>query len=798
MKLSRKQFLQGSALGAVAALGGSAVASENMFSLSPKQALAEEPETIVWSHCHVNCGGRCVFQWHTKDGKITRMETDNLGEADFQARACLRGRSMRQWINSPDRLMYPMKRVGKRGEGKFERISWDEALDILEEKLKHTIETYGNDAIFTPYGSAQYAVTQTNALYRFLNCIGGYLGTYADYSTHMMQIAIQYLYGKGANPYDDVYASSYSEAHNADLVVQFGNSPAETRMGGANAVWDYTQMREAGPEVINIDYRMSETSSGQSDTWLPIRPGTDAALASAIAYQLITNDQIDIDFLHKYCVGYDEETLPESAKGKNLSYKAYIMGEGYDKVAKTPEWAAPITQIPADKIIELADKIGNSKALFVNQGWGSQRHTNGEWTTLAICMIPILRGMIGKPGTNTGLREASPGSTPVGLMPAGDNPVKATIPVYNWANAVKDGKSMTKDNAGVRGVDKLDNDIKIIIGQTGNCLTNQHGDINYTHDLLVDESKVEFICLVDVMLTDSAKYADLLLPDAMRGEQLSMSTNGYSEYYYGVMVGGPAQEAPGECRPIYDVMAELADRFGVKDKYTEGRTQEEWIEYLYNEGKKKDPELPTWEEIREQGFYKRKFDPCIGLKDFVDDPEANALETPSGKIEIYSETLAEMNDTLELLEGDEIFPIPVFTPGYMGYGSVTEEFPLYGCGFHHKSRTHSSYHLPVLMRAARHQMWMNEIDAKERGIKTGDVCRVKSPAGEIEIEVLVTSRIVPGSVGIPQGAWHDADMDGDKVDKGGCINTLVEYRPTPLAKGNGNHTFICQVRKVQA
>lgn len=802
--INRRSFLKAASVAAVGTgiVGATQVKTpltDELFTQTAT-AIAAPEEKTVWSQCNVNCGGRCVFQWKVVDDKIAYMETDNIGDESFQCRACLRGRTMRQWINSPDRLLYPMKRVGRRGEGKFERITWDEAISTIAEKLKHTIDTYGNEAVFVPYATGMYSATG-NPSFRLMNCLGGSLGRYGDYSTAMMQEVIPYMFGKGANPYDAVYASSYSEAQaHSDLVIQFGNSPAETRMGGANAVWDYTLMREAGPEVINIDYRLNESSSGQADEWIAIRPGTDAALASAIAYLLITRDQVDLNFLHTYCVGYDEETLPASAKGKNASYKDYILGNGYDKVAKTPAWASEITQIPEAKIVELADKIAKSKGLYVTQGWGPQRHSNGETTTLAICMIPILRGMIGKPGTNTGLREAEPGVAPIADIPAGDNPVKASISVYSWLAAVDHGEQMTALNAGVRGADKLNVGIKFLWNYAGNCLTNQHADINHVHEVLSDESKCEFIVVYDTVMTDTAKYADILLPDAMRAEQLNISTNGYSEYYYGCTVGGPAQTPPGECRSSYDVMAEIADKFGVKDKFTEGKTHDQWVEQLYNEARAKDPELPTFEQIKQQGVYKRPLKPAIALKEFVDDPHGHPLKTPSGKIEIYSEALAHLNETWELNDGDKIWPIPVFDPGFQGYGSTTEEFPLYACGFHHKARTHSSFgFLPHLKQAARNQMWMNPVDADPRGIKTGDTCHVTSPSGEIEVEVRVTPRIIPGTVGIPQGAWHEADMFGDRVDKGGCVNTLTTYRPSPLAKGNGtSNSLIVQVTKVKS
>lgn len=822
---TRRNFVKGSFAGAAVAAG--ALGAGSMFGCSPTSnkkadnAKAESNETITWSQCNVNCGGNCIFQWHSKDGKVQYMETDNTGDDDFQARACLRGRSMRRWLNSPDRLLYPMKRVGKRGEGKFEQISWDEAISTIADKLKYTIDTYGNDAIYVTYATGMYSATG-NPSSRLLNCLGGYLGRTYDYSTNMLSAAMPYMYGSAANldedgnhatlgkpatafsPYDAVNASSFSEAEaNSDLVVMFGNSPAETRMGGANAVWDFARVREAvtgrGGKIVNIDYRLNETASGHPDEWLPIRPGTDAALVAGIAHEWIANGQVNKEFLDKYTVGYDDETMPESAKGQNKSYKDYIMGTGYDMVEKTPEWAAAITQVPAETIRQLAADLAAAKAPFVCQGWGPQRHTNGEDTTRAICMLPILLGQIGLPGTNTGQREAEPPTYLTGGLPglAKSSTVKAKIPCYEWVNAVDHGHEMTATNAGVTGVEKLDNDIKFIWNYAGNCLTNQHGDINHVHEVLSDESKCEFILVWDTVMTDSARYADILLPDAMRSEQLNMQTQGYSEWYTGVTVGGPAQEAPGECRSSYDVCAEIADKFGKKDEFTEGKTHDEWVQSLYEAGREAHPEMPTWDEIREQGVYKVKLEPVVGLKDFRDDPEGHPLATPSGKIEIYSETLAGLNDMWELDEDEHINPIPVFTPGFQGYGTTTDEYPLYCTGFHHKSRTHSSYgFIPELEQVARQQLWINPVDATPRGIANGDMLAVKSPAGEIRIEAKVTPRIIPGTVGIPQGAWHKADMSGDKVDEGGCVNTLTTYKPTPLAKGNGPaHSMIVQVAK---
>lgn len=796
--LSRRTFVKGSLVGlALAGTAGSA-----LYGCAPKSPQSEKDQAdrnaqdhIVWSQCVVNCGGACALRWHVRDGSIVYAETDNEGDpAGLQARACLRGRSIRRWINSPDRLVHPMKRVGKRGEGKFEQISWDEAYQEIADKLKDIIDQYGNEAVYINYGSGVSSVT-SRLFPRLMNLLGGYLKYYNDYSANMLLTSMPYLYGDKCTPYDSIYASSMSEAEKADLVILFGNSPADTRMGGANTVYDFTKVREAGAKIYHIDYRMNETVSGHPDEWTPIRTGTDAALVSAIAHELIVHNRVNKAFLDTYCIGYDEDTMPPSARGQHKSYQDYIMGTGYDLVEKTPEWAAPITQIPVDRIRSLVSEIEASKALFVAQGWGPQRHSNGENTARAICMIPLLTGMIGKPGTNTGMREAEPKGI-ISSIPAGENPVKTAINCYQWLNAVDHGEQMTAARDGVRGADKLSTGIKFLWNYAGNCITNQHSEIDLVHDVLQDEQKLEYIVAVDTLMTDSARYADILLPDAMRAEQPHMAGNGYAEYYAGVLLGDKAQDAPGEALKEYDIISGIADKLGVKDSFTEGKTQEEWIEALYKKSAEADGNMPSWDEMKDQHYYKRELEPVVGLIDFVSDPLKTPLATPSGKIEIYSERLAESIKNLDLGEGDVVTPIPQFDPGFQGYGSVTEQFPLYCSGFHFKARTHSSYGaVDILKQACRQQMWINPLDAASRGIANGDMCSVESPAGIIHIEAKVTPRIIPGTIGIPQGAWHDADMQGDRIDAGGCINTLTTYHPSPLAKGNGVHSIIAQVSK---
>lgn len=794
--LSRRTFLKGSLASlAVAGVAGSGslygCSSEEQETTSPEVA----EDQIVWGQCHVNCGGRCIFQYHVQDGKIVYVESDNKGDADgIQARACLRGRSIRRWINHPDRLQYPMKRVGKRGEGKFERISWDEAIDTIVEKLKKTIDTYGNEAVAIKHDNGNFSIT-SGTMARLMNSCGGFLDFYNNYSTANMVEGIRYTFGPDAGPGNPVYASSLSEALNSDLLVMFGNNPAETRMGGANSTRWLSQIREKGVEILHIDPRMSESVSGHPDEWQPIRTGTDAALVAALVHEIIVDGKADMDFLNTYCVGFNEDTMPESAKGKNKSYYDYIMGTGYDMVEKTPEWAEPITCIPAARIREIAKKLESAQAPYIAQGWSSQRHSNGEMTTRAICMLPMVLGKVGKPGTNTGLREANP-IAPVSFIPSLENPVKTSISCYEWVNAIDHGPEMTALHDGVRGADKLSTGIKFLWVFANNCLTNQHGDINGTHDVLVDDTKCEFIVVIDTVLTDSAKYADILLPDAMRAEHENLDTNGYAEWYTGVNYGMPAQSPAFEAKFNYDINAAIAEKMGVGEIFTEGRTNEQWIEHMYGKALEADSSLPDLETLKAEGFYKREMAPVVGLEAFIKDPVANPLSTPSGKIEVYSEALQQIADTWDLEERDVILPIPAFDPGREGYTDLTEEYPLLCSGYHFKGRTHSSFgFMEIIKQCNTQQVWINPIDAEARGIEHGEIVAVRSPHGEIRIEARVTPRVIPGVVCIPEGAWHDADMDGDRIDHGGCVNTLLMPNPTPLAKANPSHSIIVQVSK---
>lgn len=359
------------------AIGGLAMAS-SAFTL-PFTRIAQAAdnlnpasETVTWSACTVNCGSRCPLRMHVVGGEIKYVETDNTGDDSYdglhQVRACLRGRSMRRRVYNPDRLKYPMKRVGKRGEGKFEQISWEEAFDTIASNMQRLIKEYGNESIYLNYGTGTLGGTLTRSwppgktlIARLMNCCGGYLNHYGDYSTAQIAAGLNYTYGGWAD------GNSPSDIENSKLVVLFGNNPGETRMSGGGVTYYLEQAREkSNARLIIIDPRYTDTGAGREDEWIPIRPGTDAALVSALAWVMINENLVDQPFLDKYCVGYDEKTLPEGALGLWV-----LMGVGF--IASTLHLGSPMRAFNSLNRVgasSLSNEIASGALFFAVGGIG--------------------------------------------------------------------------------------------------------------------------------------------------------------------------------------------------------------------------------------------------------------------------------------------------------------------------------------------------------------------------------------------------------------------------------------------
>jgi len=734
-----------------------------------------------------NCGGRCLLRVTVRDGRIVRIDTDDRDSdtvADPQLRACPRGRAYRRRQYHPDRLTLPLKRVGARGEGKFVRVSWDEALDEFASELRRVRETYGNQALYVPYGTGSY--NQTNGrqtAQRLMNLFGGSLGFYNSYSWAAIQNATPTVYGT------NVTGNQRQDWLNARLILMWGWNPAEMR-DGTNSEFFVREARRRGARVVCVDPRHTLSAASLADEWVPIRPGTDAAMMSAMAHVMIAENLIDRGFVRTHCVGFDDTQMPPDAEGAE-SYTDYILGRR-DGVPKTPAWAEPITAVPAATIARLAREYATRKPGVLYQGYGMQRRAYGEQAVRAGCVLAALTGNVGVPGGWAGgLALQAPDGGPFWLVfPTGPNPVKAMIPSFLWTEAVLRGREMGPED-GVRGAERLESDIKLIWAVACNCLVNQHANINRTARILRDESKVEFLVVQDNFLTPSGRFADLVLPACTQFETWGLEDG----WKYGDEVILMPQVVPPlpETKSDYRICAELAARLGLGEAYTEGRDERQWVEWALGRYRKtRFPGLPTLEEMLESnmGVYSVPVTkPAVAFADFRRDPVKHPLPTPSGKIEIFSKRLHNLD------RPDEIPAVPKYIQEWESpFGPEAEKYPLQAIGHHCLSRVHSTMeNVDWLEEAFPQRLFMNPLDASPRRIRDGDPVKIFNDRGATVIPCRLTPRILPGVVALPQGSWWTPDARG--VDRRGSVNVLTSERWTPYAFGNTQHTIMVQVEK---
>ncbi|WML25955.1 DMSO/selenate family reductase complex A subunit [Neobacillus sp. OS1-33] len=783
-KMQRRTFLKWSgAIGIPVIAGGIGTKMLVDHKEEPKTANAKDTEKII-STCSINnCGGRCVIKAHVKDGMVVRVSTDTQESGDLSTpplRACVRGRNYRNMLYDPDRLKYPMKRVGKRGEGKFKRISWEEAIETIASEVKRIGDKYGPESRYVNYASGQSWGLHggKNAARKLLSLTGGFLNYRNDYSSGAGNVATPYTYGTNNT------GSSFDSLLHSKYIILWGQNPSE--MIFSTPYREYLmQAKRNGAKIIVIDPRYTDTAIAFADEWIPILPTTDNAMMDAMGYVIVKEKLHDQAFLDKYCIGFDGDHMPDGI-AKSESLKSYLLGEK-DGIEKTPEWAEGICGVPAGKIREIAREYAKSKPAALIQGWAAQRQAYGEQFMRGGAQLACLTGNVGKLGgwaAGTGYWSRSDIVYPFSY----ENPVKASIPCFLWTKAVEKGTEMTAAD-GLEGTDKLTTNIKLIFNMAGNMLINQHADINKTTKLLEDESKVEFIVVSDIFMTPSARFADILLPGTTFFERYDIGVPWcFGDY---VVFGDKTIEPLFECRDEYDVFAEVADKLGLKEKFTEGKTTLDLVKESVERTKKElTPDFPSFEEFRRNGVHHFKYDsPLIGFKEQIDDLKKHPFETPSGKIELFSKALWDMN------QQDEIPAIAKYISSWEGpQDPIINKFPLQLISWHYKRRCHSTYDNQAwLEEAAKQEMWMNPKDAEKRGIKAGDRVQVYNERGSIYIDVKVTPRITPGVAGIPQGAWFTPDKDG--LDQRGSVNVLTSQRPTALAKSNPQLTNLVEVKK---
>lgn len=816
LNVSRRDVLQGAAGTAATAAAGASL----FRAVEPREAKAfayspyptDDELVTVPTSCAHNCGSRHMLVAHKKGDVIVRLSTDDgryqgpQGGYGYdteempQLRACLRGRSYRSRLYSAERLLYPMIRVGERGEGKFKRASWDAALDYVAEKMLDLKQKHGPHALLDQsYAGASYGVLHKSdqiegLLGRFLGMFGCRTSSWSVPSYQATTFSSRMTFGtiEDGNE-DDTFAHS-------KLIIMWGWNPAYTFHGG-NTFYYMRLAKQRGCRFVLIDPQYSDSASAYDAWWIPIRPATDAAMMAGMAFHIFTNNLQDQDFINRFTQGMDPGTMPQWAQGQE-SFKDYILGTR-DGQPKTPEWASAICGVPATDIVKLADLYARTKPAALKASWAPGRNSNGEQYNRMAAALQAMTGNIGKlGGCAEGVGKAWHAEGVAYPYDEFANVWYASIKSDRWAHLVLNYPNLKREEIGLwPRSDNLDGVIPNVRGifWQGSNWFNQLPNINKQIEAM---KKLDLVVCNDATITPSGLYADVLFPVATHFERHDVALPWYKGHYY---IHRPKVIQPlGESKTDFQIYTELAHRLGFGERYNPRASRE----YFHHDDAVDEAYLAawwekvqhhqgadiSWEEFKARGTYKFKLPrPHVAFQDQIE--KGVPFQTPSGKIEILSTQLAQVTDWTRTAWGYPIPVIPKWTEPFESLNHVEKraEHPFHLITPHPRWRTHSIFNnIPWLRETYEQEVTISAADAKALGIKTGDTVEVYNARGRMVLPAYVTERVMPGVVVVHEGAW--LDLDGDGVDRAGNPDVLTLDEPSP-AGGFAYNTILVNLRK---
>jgi len=795
----------------------------------PKKATAfaygphytDDQLTTVVTSCAHNCGSRHMLVAHKKGDVIVRLSSDDgryqkggfFGKDTVdepQLRACLRGRSYRYRLYSPERLLYPMVRVGKRGEGKFKRVSWDEALDLVAKKMTQLKKTYGPTAILDQsYAGASYGVLHKSdqiegLLGRFLGMFGCRTNSWSVPSYQGTTFSSRMTFGtiEDGNE-DDAFAHS-------KLIIMWGWNPAYTFHGG-NTFYYMRMAKQRGCKFVLVDPQYTDSAAAYDAWWIPIKPNTDAAMLAGMAHVIFSENLHDQAFIDQFALGVDRGTMPKEW-GDAESFKDYILGTR-DGTPKTAEWASAICGVSADDIRKLARLYAGTKPAALKASWAPGRASYGEQYNRMAAAVQTITGNIGKLGGSAeGVGKSWHAESVAYPYDENANLWWASIKSDRWAHCVLNYPNVRREEVGLwPRDDALDGKIPNIKGifWQGSDWFNQLTNINKEIQAI---DKLELVVCMDATITPSGLYADVLLPIATHFERHDAALPWYKGHYY---IHRPKVIEPlGESKTDFQVFTELAYRLEALDpklkgfgkKYNPRATRsyfrnpdavdEAYLSAWWN-GKVRAHQHVTmsWEDFKKHGVYKFVFDqPLVAFREQIE--KGAKFETSSGKIEIFSPYLAGIKDWTKTQYG---YPIPAIPKWIEPFESLnhpkTAQFPFHLISPHPRERTHSIYHnVGWLRETCSQEVTINASDAKKLGIVTGDTVEVYNDRGSCVVPAYVTERCLPGVAVLHEGAWLDLDKNG--IDRAGNPDFLTADEPSP-AGAFAYNTVLAGIRKTE-
>jgi len=824
--------------------------AKNIFSVptgSEAEKRQQRPVEGKWIPvvCWHDCGGRCALKALVVNNEIIKVKSDDthIDSPDYpQQRACVRGRSQRMQVCAPDRLLYPMKRKNwqsgggnklLRGKDDWVRISWEEALDNIADELKRIKASYGNESIFCRGGEIKRTLNLFGGCVDswMTDSLGAWMGTGKRIGLYEKTV------GSRFNPY--VSIGDRMDMRNCELVVMWGVNPAWSSPG--SPTYHFLQVKKAGAKFIFIDPFYSSSAAILSDSWIPVRPGTDHALALGMMFTLLTEDHpknnplIDWDFLNRCTVGFDENHMSEGADPSE-NFKDYLLGT-FDGKPKSAEWASEICGIPAKTIKDTALEIARTKKVALLTSWAPARVNNSDSWPQAFMTLGCMTGHIGESGRMTGTSShIASGNGGPKLVYAGDrglpeipNPVGGDsnfvigkpqkgicIPGNQLWNALLTGKYQSLSG------DIQEIDIRLMYhGGETNTLGSREGQ----------KKGLKAVQNLDLMVTHahffntSAQYSDFVLPVTTQWEREGLlQDDGNRE---AIFLGSKAIEPVGESKDDMWIAREIGKRLGFDETEIEpinlkqqifnsasgskvitedGKSYENLLtistEDIQSMGVKGKPQQGriSFRSLKGKGVFSvprsENDNFCyIPLKEFRKNPEKYPVQTPSGKLEIHCKSLAEFVNSCGW---SNIKAIPEYIPPAEGYEAsfvdwdtkVKGKYPLQFYSVHYLRRAGTTYNNVSWLREAwPHEFFINPIDAEERKIGHGDTIKAFSRFGTVVRRAHLTNRIRPGVTCMGGGAWPEIDEELG-VDKAGSANMLTGDIATGQGVNGWNSTLV--------
>jgi molybdopterin guanine dinucleotide-containing S/N-oxide reductase-like protein len=755
-------------------------------------------------------------------------------------------------VNSPNRVMYPLKRVDwdpngernpqNRGKSKYVRISWDEATDTIASEIRRIEEEYGLSAILLQqdgHGETKTVHAAHGCNRTLLSLLGGYtLQTRNPDSWEGWYWGAKHVWGcepVGKGAYQSNIIPDIAEHTN--MLIFAGCDPETTTWGwGGQTVSQLCYwFTELGIKQVYICPDVNYGTAVHADKWIPILPNTDAALYLAIAYQWLMADTYDKEYVETHVVGFDK-------------FAAYVLGDE-DGVPKTPQWALEKTRIPTRIIKALARAWASGATSTAHANGGNM--ARGPYATENMRLEVCLLGMqgLGKPGRHMlstiewglfGIRGE--GDTPRwsfgesipvprhlaypcvtaanrGFVNAGDRPPQI-IPKNKIHEAINNppitwyGTTSCMElteNQCVQYKYPADGCSEIHMMWTDTpALMTCWNDSNYLAKAF-QNPKIEFILAQHPWIENDCQFADIILPVTTKFENDDIGVDHYSAEFGSVFLDEKCIEPKGESKSDYEVVCAVAEKLGMLEQYTGGKSVDEWIRFGFDTSGV--GEFISWEEFKEKGHFVVPNDPDwqkheVALRGFAEDPENNPLTTPTGKLEFFSQRLA------DVFPGDEERPpVPHWVERGMSHderlsGDRAKVYPYLCLSNHPRWRVHSQHDDMQWLREietckivgpdgyAYQTAWIHPDDARMHGINHGDVMKVLNERGGVLVGAYVTERIMPGVIYVDHGARYDPIVPGE-LDRGGAINTITPRNTTSKnATGMVSGGFLVDVEPV--